>query len=708
MLRRLASLTRPTLKTRPAPSQFSVSPAFAAHRLAPLALLLLATWGLVRPATVQAQTAVQPAVVLDFATDGNIDPIQGRKAADAVAVELQRSGDYEIVTRQQVEDAVRTQPGLRPPFNEPTQQRLAGVVGARSVFSGRVVRIELNNRRAARVQMEVRQLDAATGDFINGTQISEVTNDKLQEIDNDVLIDEAINKAAFAAVRAMKQTRLPEGTVLNVTREDIELNLGARNGVAVGQRYTVLRDVFNRAINRVERVKVGEVTIRRVEADQSTAVLSAGGQAGVRTQDKVRQIYVPNALAFVGTASGSSSPVTAPPPATRRSNSIMRKGGNALIGGAALLGLIALAGFGGGDNGSPNEAPKSVVAAPVRTSASGASAVAAIRINFREGLPGVLTPRDLLAGYLIYRSTSPNFAASSETLIDFIEGRQTTYTDSSLVSARRTITIEEDNPEEGESGTGRLVVNTTSGGTGANSIDQDDDTITINVTREPLVLGVQYYYRVARILARTTQISGDGEDDPTTVELQPVISSPSGLSGGATAIPTPLASSITTSNNLDAFVVTLGPSIPGTGTPPVGATSFAPGEIDQITVQVSTSSSFPEELTFTQTLPNPGVNGEGNIVLNLGDIRVRNFAPGDSVFVRVGLRNSTDNPGATILSNPVLLSDPAGADSISSRFISNGATGRRRGGQALPSAPRGSQGRFGGGRRAPGHILRPR
>ncbi len=684
---------------------------FSSRCLAPLFVLFLAAWGTLnsRSALAQSGSAIQPAVVLDFSVEGNLDPLLGRKASDAVAVELQRSGDYEIVTRQQVEDAVRTQPGLRPPFNEPTQQRLAGVVGARSVFSGRVLRTDLTNRRSARVTIEVRQLDAGTGDYVNGAQISEITADKLQEIDNDVLVDEAINKAAFSAVRAMKQTRLPQGTVLNVTRDDIELNLGARNGVAPGQRYSVLRDVYNRAIDRVERVKVGEVTITRVEADQSTARLSAGGQAGVRTQDKVRQIFVP--LPVSVSATGSSSPVTAPPVTQARTPSVVKKSGNLLIGGAALLGLIALAGFGGGSSNSPQAAPQNTTAIPVRTSINATAPVAAINVNYRESLPNILLPNDLLVGYLVFRGTSANFAATPDTLVDFVQGNTTTYTDTTQVRGGRRYTISTENDDD-NGGTGRFFVEVEADDIAVSTISQSTDEIVVEAAREPLQLGVQYFYRVKRILAQRTTIPGDDNDDETTVRLQPIQSNPSVSSGGATAIPTPSTANIATiaadgsissdpnAFNLDDFIVVLQPS----GVAGAGQTTFAPGEINQIVIQVSTASTFPAGNTYEEIRANPNPNVNQQIVLDLNDIRVPNFQAGDQAFLRVGLRNSTDNPGNTIFSNALLLPSPLGQNSVASRFLSGGATGRRSGGFSLP----GRRGAGGAGDRTPGHVLRPR
>jgi hypothetical protein len=638
-----------------------------------------------------AQSAVQRAAVLDFSVDTGLDPILGRKAADALAVELQRSGDYEIVTRQEIEAAVASQPGLRPPYNEPTQARLAGVVGARTIFSGRVARTVVTDRRSARVQIEVRQLDTATGDYINGTQISEVSEDKLQDFENDVLIDEAINKASFAAVRSMKQTNLPTGTVLNVTANDAELNIGASRGVAVGQRYSVLRDINNRALNRVERVKIGEVTIVNVEADQSTARLSAGGQAGVRPEDKVRQIYVASNFP-ISPGSGSSSPVTTPVQNRSTGGGFVRKSSQTLLGLLALGGLVAFAGFGGGGSNSPTAPVRSVQAVPIASAPTTVGTVetagSAIRVNYRDGLPGIV--RGEVVGYLIFRGTSPGFATSTGNLIDFVRGAQTTYVDDARVTERREITIEEVNPGGTNTNTpGRLVITETATAAAANELTQDDTTVTIGVTRPPLQAGIQYFYRVARVSATRTTTTNN---NTTTINISPIVGEPSSTSGGATAIPTLLLDQTSTSNNLDAFTITL----PAT---------LVRGNIDQLTVQVSTASTFPAASTFEQIFTSPAATGT-NVVLNLGDIRVRDFEAGESVFVRIGLRATDDVPGSTIFSRPLLLSNPLGNDLIGGRFVSPTGTGSRRGGVGLPGRS-GSGGRFNTGR-SPGYILRPR
>lgn len=277
------SVSSPSISTRPA------APRRFAHALwiLPLFVALLAAIFVV-PAQAQTRETV---VVLDFDVAPTLDPLAGRKAADAFAVELQRSGNYEVVTRQRVDETITQQVGLGDPLNDLTQVRLAQVLGAIYVFSGRVTGIQTTALGATRVSMEIRQLEGATGDYINGTQIVVGADQRVIEVARELLVDEAINKAAFAAVRELSALYRREGSILNATREDVELSIGARDGVARGQRYAVLRDQFNPTRRITERRKIAEVVILAIESNQSTAAVVAGGVVGARTGDRIRQIY---------------------------------------------------------------------------------------------------------------------------------------------------------------------------------------------------------------------------------------------------------------------------------------------------------------------------------------------------------------------------------------------------------------------------------
>lgn len=238
----------------------------------------------------QAQT--QTVVVLDFEVAPGLEPSLGRTAREGLAAQLMRSGDYEVVPRQRVADVLKTEPRLHPPFNDTTQIRLAQVVGADSIISGTVVVAEVT-LTAAEVQIDVRQLDSRTFDCINGAQVLE----RAQRVEPDdtghTLLNRALSKAILAAIRSMKKTKLAAGTVLGVTAEGARMSISIQGGVAVGQHYSMLREVYNRAKQKTEIVRIGEMRVTHVEPDRSTAVLAAVGCTSVRTGDTARQIFVP-------------------------------------------------------------------------------------------------------------------------------------------------------------------------------------------------------------------------------------------------------------------------------------------------------------------------------------------------------------------------------------------------------------------------------
>ncbi len=703
--------------------------------------LLMALITAFSSAPAQAQTPPQTVVVLDFAVAPGLDPLLGRKAADGLAVELQRSGDFEVVTRQRVDEAVGQQAGLQPPFNDTAQVRLAQAVGARSVFSGRVAAVDITPGRSARVRLEVKQLDAATGDYINGTGVTETTEQKLQDVANEILVDEAINKSVFSAVRSIKQTNLPEGQVLNTTRDDVELSIGTRNGVATGQRYTVLRDVFNRAKQITERVKIGELTIARTESDQSVGVLSAGGAAGIRTGDRIRKIFVTtNYPTTSASASGGSvTPVTAPPVNLSGENrggikGLVKKGGKGIIGLVALAALVGLAGAGGGGSGR-SSAPR--VGQPQLLDPNAIYPEASV--TFRSGFTGIASnlQGESVVGYLIYRGTNPGFAADINSLQGFVDGRnatsanqEVTFSDP-LQNSTFLINTREINITSVASTTGNgsiTVVDTINGTngttTGANVINETTNAIQLRFTPQPTVIGQTYYFRVGRITAERTRTS-TGNAATTQVQLLPVRSLISKSTGGFTALVRPMVVRDQTQYNLDDFMVRVNfDPAPFTDLLVVNGTFFNSGfnlpsnvnvasGANQFRVQVSTSTSFSADTTFTSPdLIPPPTTTLGDIVFNrdngLGP-RIRipgNYVPGETpLFLRVLSRNTNDAVPTFRISPVVSIGTAVGgqAQALTSRFISSqkggrvgGLSIRKRGG--LTSS---------GGVYAPTRVLRP-
>jgi hypothetical protein len=709
------------------------------------ALFLMGT-----PKSAQAQapgTGIpQTLVILDFDVAPGLDPVLGRKAADALAVELKSSANYEVVPRQRVETVVATQSGLRAPFSPQTQVRLAQATQASGVISGRVLAAQVINRRSARVTVEARQLDALSGDVVNGAQISEVTTDKLQDVDNDILLDEAINKAAFAIVRAMSNVRLPEGTVLQTTRNDVELAIGAAEGVAVGQRYSVLRDVQNRATNTVERVKVAEVTISRVEADQSTATVSAGGDSGVRTGDRIRLIYTPRA-SYPVSATGSSDSLRLPPPSQRTSGNPIGKASRGLGGLAALALLVGLAGFGGGSKGgrADTSPPTGVRATPTYR---GTDLIPTLTVSYSSGLPGVLAGENVL-GYFIYRGESRGFSPSINNLHDFVLGQTTTYEDQQAADPvgetifKQVLISSDVDTDDGGSGEDPTVSVSSAGAIDdLDDVDADDQDIFFQFPIVPATPGKQYFYRVQRVTSivrpnnpgstdqgGTDTDGGTDNSDDTGETRVAKLSEFSAPSGGVTGPARPTIQSISGAPNTNQpFSVTIATArpvdIPGGGVE----------DIDTVDVQVRIASqggtaANPGTGNFvrrTFTFPSglaTAINDSGQVTLNFPQgIFIPNYQPGDEVLVRVGLRREDDvpgpangfvfargNTGTTNVAFEFSDSIAAAPSRAGSRSVRQGGAGQRGiGGSGLPGSFRSNGSRTGGVRRAPGSILRPR
>lgn len=271
------------------------APVVAAFVIPATAVVALNAGTTAAHAQILTPVSVQSAVVLDFDVVPGIDPVLGRKAADSVAVEMKSSGDFDVVPRQRVEELVATVPGLIAPYTPPTARRLGEASGASVVITGRIVGATitrgLNNVRTARVQLEMRQMDARTGDFINGAQPSAITIDQFQELDDDVLMDQSLDKAAYDGVRQMRLYIPAEVTITSNLGNNVELNRGLRDGVRTGQRYSVLRDHYNPARRLVERIKIAEIRINNVNNFESNSIIVDGGSVGIRVGDKARRIY---------------------------------------------------------------------------------------------------------------------------------------------------------------------------------------------------------------------------------------------------------------------------------------------------------------------------------------------------------------------------------------------------------------------------------
>ena len=232
-------------------------------------------------------------VVVDFNNlTGVGGPLLGRRAAAAMSLQLRQSDNWDPVNQGDVDREI-AQLNLHPPFDRGDLQTLARALDAQGVLIGRILSASVSNNPAqATVRMAVELMDAGSSELINGAVATGTASHIGLENAQDVLLDEALSKAAFTARQDMERFQLPVGTVQNTTvigsgttatgtgTEDALLNIGAREGVQVGMQFVVLRGAE----------VVGDLSASSVEADKTVARITKNFR-GVKPEDIARAIY---------------------------------------------------------------------------------------------------------------------------------------------------------------------------------------------------------------------------------------------------------------------------------------------------------------------------------------------------------------------------------------------------------------------------------
>lgn len=322
--------------------------------------------------------------VLDFANQSKVgDSLVSRLATDAVVVELTNSNKFSVVTRKQLDEAM-SDLDLHPPLSLTDVLRVGEKLSVNSVVVGEIKDVSVTDKpRQARVELSIRLLDAATGEPINGA-IARGTSAPRATFtgDDDVLVTEAINNAAYVGVKRMVDYIIPEATVLNaVGQTEVLLNRGAQDGITKGMEMIVSRD------NEV----IGKIRVRDVSNNDAQAVVVSAVR-GVRPQDTARAIF--------------KLPQTAPAgygePAAKISGGVI--GGEKKGGAGKLLGIVAgialLAALAGGHKSNGESVGGGITA----------EAGVAPTLATPSGLPGVRVSLDQrrfganLLQYKIWRS----------------------------------------------------------------------------------------------------------------------------------------------------------------------------------------------------------------------------------------------------------------------------------------------------------------
>lgn len=253
------------------------------------ALMLLAN---IHGAPAVAQNAPPTTVyLLDFNNRTTVGgALLGRIAASQVALAMAESSAWDLVPDSQVQRRIE-ELGLKQPFDRIDRARIAAGVDATGVVYGSITeaRVHGGNAPFAEVRLQILVEDTATGELINGSVAEGRSVPRMGFSGNaDLLLEEALGKAAYQGRRLLDTFRLPQGTVLNTTvvgqGDSIDLdalmNVGARQGVRRGMEMIVTR----------QKQVVGRVRVTQVDDDISTARVIQNIQ-GVRPEDRVRAVF---------------------------------------------------------------------------------------------------------------------------------------------------------------------------------------------------------------------------------------------------------------------------------------------------------------------------------------------------------------------------------------------------------------------------------
>lgn len=238
------------------------------------------------PQPVQAQglTPMQVGVV-EFRNDSGVQGnLLARSTTDAVVIELSKSNRFDVITRAQIESQMK-ELGIRPPLSAVELSRLGEALAAEAMIEGTIKSVEVRGDKGARrasVTVYIRMIDQSSGELINGAVQSGYSHSRVGDnADDDMLIAQAIDNAAYLAVKTMIDYVIPEATVQNTTgTNEVLLNKGARDGIRSGMRMVVTRD----------REIIGELITTRVDAFVSTAAITKQTR-GIRPEDRARAVF---------------------------------------------------------------------------------------------------------------------------------------------------------------------------------------------------------------------------------------------------------------------------------------------------------------------------------------------------------------------------------------------------------------------------------
>jgi len=207
----------------------------------------------------------------------------GKVAASAVSGELLKTGQYEVISTETIDRAIKSLGIASPPDGLVNLFRVAEEVRASTVVTGEIANYGVANTGAgkqASVTIRTVIYDVASRLAVNGAVVNAQSTIRPGDVSDETLINDALQIAARNSIQDVQNKTLPTGTVLNTTPTTAYINKGTRSGFKDGQEVVVLRG----------REQVASGHVREVDPDSSMISVERN-RKGVQPGDKVRAIF---------------------------------------------------------------------------------------------------------------------------------------------------------------------------------------------------------------------------------------------------------------------------------------------------------------------------------------------------------------------------------------------------------------------------------
>jgi hypothetical protein len=256
---------------------------------------------------------VTPILVIDFENrSGYKTGMVGRVAADAIAVELLKSTDYDVIHRTDVDEKM-IELNYSIPLTWDQQVKLATELKTRIVISGTIKNIQVYKKKDgtyAEATIDVDVLSTLTKSPVNGGNITQRSSVKVGYSGNpDVLVQEALTAGAYQLLQQIQSRKTAIGTVMTTTSEDgVYIKGGKAAGFTPGMQIMTVR---NNTIT-------GKMHIKSI--NDSIAIATIDDDSGIGPGDRAFSVFIPGQALPASTQGESVSPIVKSIPSNGNTN----------------------------------------------------------------------------------------------------------------------------------------------------------------------------------------------------------------------------------------------------------------------------------------------------------------------------------------------------------------------------------------------------